>query len=136
MKIILSLNKQVDPGWIKPVDDKTFKLTHIDVGELDELILDEILERYPLKELKNVIGFYGQKVKKGGIIKLMGPDLLRWSNEVVKYRASHADFSLSFFRGFQCALSVNEILDNIPPGFRVLNWDYQGNNYSISLERQ
>lgn len=133
MNIVLSPFKQVVPGWVQPVDEKTFKLLDYDKGELNELVVETILERFPLEELSKAITHYGEKVRKGGLLKLIGPDLRRFCEAFSRYDASHADFKQ--FVGFQCALSVDVILDNIPRGFKLRSWDYSGSNYVVEIER-
>jgi hypothetical protein len=131
--IILSPNKQVVPGWIKPVDERTMKLLDYDTGEIPGLILDTILERYPLDELSKVISYYGNKVQKGSPLRLMGPDLMKFSIEFSHHRLKNEDFRI--FSGLQSHLSIDRILDNVPSGFKLISWEHQGLNYLITLER-
>jgi len=132
--IILSPNNQVVPGWIKPVDARSMRLEDFDTGEIPDLLaLDTILERYPLEELSKVISYYGQKIRRGATLRLMGPDLMKFSIEFSRYRLKEEDFKV--FAGFQCALSVDKILDSVPQGFKLISWEHAGINYFVNLER-
>lgn len=135
MNIILSPFPYDTPDWVKPVDERTIKLEHIDRGEATSIVLETILERYPINQLADVISYYGMKLRRGGTLKLIGPDLIRWANQLVDYETTHENFAATFFGGFVSAVSVGKLLDSVPQGFRMINWSYNNNNYVMTLER-
>lgn len=72
-------------------------LSQIDDGELDELILDDVIDFMPIDKVEDLIKALSIKIKKQGNIIFTGRDLYEVSKEFSKYDISIVEANKGIF---------------------------------------
>lgn len=118
---------------------------NIDDGELDELLFDNVLEYISIKIVEDTLARLSKKVKRGGIIRVSGTDIIEVSKMIAGYRMDLQEINRSLF-GEQakddvtkkCVFNVNHIVAFFSEilGFKILKQRINGVEFVVEAERK
>ena len=121
MRVLLSYNQEdQDRLWINNISSLDII---VDNGEASEIVVDDILYSFNIKEIPNVIGLIASKIKKGGKIILYFTDVELLSHMLAVGSVTLNDFNEAICPAgvsVKCFLNTDIILEELKTaGFKI-----------------
>lgn len=127
---------------IRPIDFRKIEQATFD-AESNEVFLDGCLDYVKRADLTNFIMLCVSKLRKNGVIHLIGTDLLVLNRMLFNGQISEEDFNKaafgvgnhpwSFKNGLSNLNTIVEILQNLQ--LKITNLSYNGAEYNVSARR-
>jgi hypothetical protein len=114
-----------------------------DSGEVDELVVQHILDYFPMSATDSMLSGWLAKLSKNGIITLLGQDLTLLAKEFVARRISIEDYCAALY-GFQqqpwqfkkSGLTLTQITEVLKSrGYKILEAKIENVQYTIRAQR-
>lgn len=121
MRVMLSYNQEdQDRLWINNISSLDII---VDNGEASEIVVDDILYSFNIKEIPNIIGLIASKIKKGGKLILYFTDIELLSHMLTMGSINLDDFNEAICPtgvSIKCFLNTDIVLQELKAaGFKI-----------------
>lgn len=117
----------------------------VDDGELNELLFDNVLEYVSIKVVEDTLAKLSKKVRKGGIVRVIGTDVIEVSKMISGYRMDLQQINRTLFGEQEkdditkkCIFHVGHIAAFLDEalGFKILKQRINGVEFLVEAERK
>jgi hypothetical protein len=115
-----------------------------DNGEVEELIVQHVLDYFPMQMTDKILSGWLAKLAKGGIITLVGNDLVLLAKEFAARRISIEDYCMGLYGHQQqswafkkSGLTLTQVVEVLKSlGYKVIEAKIENVQYTIRAQRQ